>query len=202
MRFARAGLVTLAFLTVFAIVRPGASAPAAASMQALPLAAAGLTATAADLAAPDVVATLGADQYVYRLYRGDAAAVEMDVAYYSDPRVGRVMHSPLNCLPGNGWQISRMETRTLPGGHQVRTLIAERGETSLALMYWYQTPKRVTASELRSRFNLLADGIQTGRRDTALVRLVVPTAGASEQATRRLEDFASGLIPQLARQFS
>jgi EpsI family protein len=201
MRFARAGLVTLAFLAVFAAVRPGASTPTAASMRALPLATAGLAAASADLASPDVVATLGADEYVYRVYQGGATPVEMDVAYYSDPRVGRVMHSPLNCLPGNGWQISRMETRTLPGGHQVRTLVAERGETSLALMYWYQTPRRVTASELRSRFNLLADGIQTGRRDTALVRLVVPTGGAPAQATQRLEAFAAGLIPQLGRQF-
>jgi EpsI family protein len=69
-------------------------------------------------------------------------------------------------------------------------------------MYWYQTPRRVTASELRSRVNLLADGLTTGRRDTALVRLVAPTAGTPEAAMTRLEAFAAGLIPQVARQFS
>jgi len=169
-------------------------------MAALPLAAGALVASRASLTTPDVARTLGADEYVYRIYKGSDALVEMDVAYYRDPRVGRIMHSPLNCLPGNGWQISRMRSLDVAPGWEARSLVAERGSTHLALMYWYQTRGHVTSSELRSRLYLIFDAVRAGRRDSTLVRLVTPLHGSPDQATASLTTFASQLIPQIALQ--
>ena len=201
MRITRAGVVTAAFLGVFAVVRPGASVSSPAVMSALPPAAGGLRASEATLAAAGAAQSIGADEYVYRIYRGGASPVEMDVAYYRDPRVGRVMHSPLNCLPGNGWRIGGMRTLPVSGEHTVRTLTAERGDVHLALMYWYQTASRVTGSEMRSRANLLVDAFTLGRRDAALVRLVMPLTGTPDQGTHALTGIASELIPQIAARF-
>jgi EpsI family protein len=198
MRISRTGLVTAAFLVAFITLRPGAPATAPASMAALPLSAGPLTAQQRSLAAPDVARSLGADEYVYRVYQRDAARVEMDVAYYRDPRVGRVMHSPLNCLPGNGWQLSQLQTRPIADRWNARTLIAERGTTRLALMYWYQTPRHVTGNELMSRLHLLVDAVRAGRRDTTLVRLVTPLRGSPDAATATLSTVAAQLIPQIA----
>ena len=202
MRITRAGLVTAAFLATFVVVRPGTSStPSSAAMVALPMTAGGLTTARPTIAKAETAATLGADEYVYRVYRGGGAAIEMDVAYYSDPRVGRVMHSPLNCLPGNGWQISGVQTVPVGGGMETRALVAERGKTRLALMYWYQTPRHVTGNEFTSRLHLLTDAVRAGRRDTSLVRLVSPIAKAPEESTAALARFASQLIPQIAQQF-
>lgn len=211
MRFARPGLVATAFIVTFIAVRPGTPATAAASMAALPLTAGPVVARQATLARPDTIALVGADEYIYRVYRGGQQTIEMDVAYYRDPRVGRVMHSPLNCLPGNGWQISRVRTLPIrdlrnaaPGvpanGWEARSLIAERGSTRLALMYWYQTPARITASEVASRFHLLADTLRGSRRDTTLVRLVTPLRADAGAATTSLAQMAGTLIPQIATQ--
>ena len=199
MRLTRPGLVTLAFLATLVAVRPGATGPAtAASFVALPLAAGNVAARRPQLAKDDVVKTLGADEYVYRVYRGDGRAVEMDVAYYRDPRVGRVMHSPLNCLPGNGWQVSDMRTLTVGNGWETRALFAERGKTKLALMYWYQTPRHVTGSEVMSRLHLLGDAFRANRRDSTLVRLVTPIGTNRQHATAALAGVATSLIPQIA----
>jgi EpsI family protein len=198
MRLSRTGLVTAAFLVAFAALRPGAAVTTPASMRALPLTAGTLRAAVASQAAPDVARTLGADEYVYRVYRGRTAAVEMDVAYYSDPRVGRVMHSPLNCLPGNGWQLSELQTVRVGGAWDARLLTAERGQTRLALMYWYQTPRHVTGNEIASRLHLLVDAVRAGRRDSTLVRLVTPLRGSPQQATATLATVAADLIPQIA----
>ena len=202
MRITRAGLIAVMFLGVFAAVRPNAAAPARHDVTALPLELGEFASPSPSIAAADAVATIGADAYIYRIYAGPAATVEMDLAYYRDPRVGRVMHSPLNCLPGTGWKISGTRSLTIPGGYDVRTLIAERGETRLALMYWYQTPRSVTGSELRSRLNLLTDGLATGRRDATLVRLVTPFTGSPEAGTATLQHFATQLIPQIATRFA
>jgi EpsI family protein len=198
MRISRAGLVTAAFLIAFMAVRPGARVTASASMRDLPLSAGDMRADQASQAAPDVARTLGADEYIYRVYRQDTAAVEMDVAYYRDPRVGRVMHSPLNCLPGNGWQLSGLQTLAIADNWQARSLVAERGTTRLALMYWYQTPRHVTGNEFVSRMHLLFDAVRAGRRDSTLVRLVMPLSGSPTEATATLSAFASQLIPQIA----
>jgi EpsI family protein len=199
-RLARPGLVAAAFIATFVAVRPGTPATPVAAMVALPLTAGTVTARQATLARPDTIAMVGADEYIYRVYRGGAQKIEMDVAYYGDPRVGRVMHSPLNCLPGNGWEISRVQTLPIADRWEARSLIAERGDTRLALMYWYQTPARVTASEVASRFHLLVDALRGGRRDTALVRLVTPLRADSERATASLTQVAGALIPQIATQ--
>src|SRR5262245_52563940 len=53
----------------------------------------------------NVIAALGADDLVTRLYRNDEhAEVGLYLAYYQTQRQGAAIHSPLNCLPGSGWQ--------------------------------------------------------------------------------------------------
>ena len=48
---------------------------------------------------------LGVDEYVNRLYRdGKGDNLGLYVGYYRMQRQGAAIHSPLNCLPGAGWQ--------------------------------------------------------------------------------------------------
>ena len=47
---------------------------------------------------------LQADTYALRTYSRGAVPVTLFVAYYASQRTGHTTHSPLNCLPGSGWQ--------------------------------------------------------------------------------------------------
>ena len=52
-----------------------------------------------------VVRVLGADDYLSRVYTaGTNAPVDLFIGFYGSQRTGAVIHSPLNCLPGAGWQ--------------------------------------------------------------------------------------------------
>ena len=54
---------------------------------------------------PDILAVLGVDDYLFRLYfKPDRSEVGLYVGYYGSQRQGDTMHSPLNCLPGAGWE--------------------------------------------------------------------------------------------------
>src|SRR5262245_25547914 len=54
----------------------------------------------------DVLAVLGVDDYLTRVYftsqRTEGAGLY--IGYYQSQRQGDTMHSPLNCLPGAGWE--------------------------------------------------------------------------------------------------
>lgn len=131
---------------------------------------------------PGIAKTLAADRYVHRYYgrRGTGsgsrpADIEMDIAYYARPEAGAAMHSPLNCLPGNGWQVleSRSVSRPIGGtAAPMRTLVVARGADRVAMSYWYQNRGAFVSDEYRQRFELLKNGLRGRPTDAAIVRVM------------------------------
>ncbi len=198
----RAFIVAAAFAATLAftqVVTPAAPA-VAPSLAEIPMALASWQGAPAPNLAPEVAEVLAADQYVHRYYTAPAGTIEMDVAYYTRPRVGANMHSPLNCLPGNGWQIldvSNASIATPAGSWPVRELIVERGTTRYALTYWFQSRHRIVSDEMSSRLFLLSDALKLRPTDSGLVRLIGP-ASVMENDPNALRSFASLVIPELA----
>lgn len=134
---------------------------------------------------PDIAAVLKADDYMLRHYRAPTGRqVEFFIAYYRTQKAGESMHSPRNCLPGSGWEIvSSDEVRLTENGPetiQINRFIIENGRERALMLYWYQAIGRVVASEYWGKFYLVWDAVRTGRRDGAIVRLVVPLAQGSD----------------------
>jgi EpsI family protein len=150
---------------------------------------------------PDVARVLAADDYLHRYYRSDAGSIEMDVAYYSQPRVGANMHSPLNCLPGNGWQIDNVrnvDVTTAAGAWPVRDTIVSRRGVRYALTYWFQSRERILGDELATRFYLLTDALRRKPTDAGLVRLMMQMGGDGTRERATLAGFATGVIPEIS----
>ena len=143
----------------------------------------------------DVAGVLKADDYLDRGYRADGRTINLFIAYYATQRAGESMHSPKNCLPGSGWVSVVNDTVVLrndgDGGPQKvnRYLIEKNGERALVI-YWYQAGGRVIASEYAGKVFLVWDALRTGRRDAALVRLIVPLRKA-EDPTKPLDALLS-----------
>lgn len=122
--------------------------------------------------------TLQADSYVLRTYTRGASPVTLFVAYYGSQRSGHTIHSPLNCLPGTGWEWTdrRRETlRAAPGRElEVNRNLATRNRQQILVYYWYQSRGRVVASDYRNKLLLMRDALTMRRSDGALVRVTVP----------------------------
>lgn len=158
------------------------------------------TGTPAPALDPEVARNLAADRYVHRYYAGPGGTIEMDVAYYAQPRVGANMHSPLNCLPGTGWQmidVSETDVATAVGRWRVRDTIVERHGARYAMAYWFQSNHRVVADEFAARLRLLGDALQRRRTDAGLVRLIMPVQGDAAAERAVLTSFATTLIPEI-----
>jgi len=163
---------------------------------------------------PRVLAVLGVDDYVNRIYYGPERSVAgLYIGYYESQREGDTIHSPLNCLPGAGWNPTKRDHISIPvalaGSHadssvtiQVnRILIVKYMEKNLVL-YWYQSHGRVTPSEYWGKIYTVLDALRTNRTDAALIRVICPVAGLEPKneaiAEERAVDFVKSLFPFLS----
>ena len=196
-------VMAVGFLATYAFTRAAAMAPVPPAPELFDLSVSieeWEGAEAPELA-PEVAEVLAADIYLHRYYEGPEGFVEMDVAYYNQRRVGASMHSPLNCLPGNGWTIT--DARLLPvktaiGTVQVQELTVKRRTSTFALAYWYQNRDRVLTGEASTRFRLLADSLRRRPADVGLVRVMTPLSSEMGPERTAVTAFASLLIPELA----
>ena len=160
-----------------------------------------------------IVRILGADEYLTRIYQqGAEPPVDLFVGYYGSQTTGAVIHSPLNCLPGAGWQFldrDRIDLEVAPGQQRspassrpitVNRVVMQKGEDRLVALYWYHERGRVVASEYASRVYMMLDAARYGRTDGALIRVVTPVnshSDATDEAARRLTAFVQTIFPLL-----
>jgi EpsI family protein len=133
--------------------------------------------------------------YLSRTYRSGPDVLNLFIAFYEQQKAGESMHSPKACLPGAGWEIWNHGTVLVPvNGRKFevnRYGVQKQGERMLVL-YWYQSKRRIIASEYAAKILLVRDTLLEGGTAGALVRVILPDKpGALEQAT----DFASRIIP-------
>jgi EpsI family protein len=150
---------------------------------------------------PDTAAQLRADRTLNFTYLGKAGAWQADlfVAWFQSQRGGASQpHSPQVCLPANGWIPVVTDRVALAEGLPINRYIASLGEQRAVVLYWYQTPHRVIASEWAAKFWVMADAVKDHRTDTSLVRVVVYSNGRSDaEATAEALDFSRRAYPAL-----
>jgi len=147
---------------------------------------------------------LGADAYVTRTYASAGAApVGLYVAYYAQQRPTVSIHSPLNCLPGTGWEpldVSTIDIGDATLARPARRMVVSKNLDRALVVYWYAIHGRVVANEIASKFWLLHDSLLSGRSDAALVRVTVPIESSVAPADSQLVAFARALVPHLTFQ--
>lgn len=159
---------------------------------------------------PKILAVLGVDEYANLTFTRQAhPAIGLYVGYYQSQREGDTIHSPLNCLPGAGWEPvakGRLEipVSTATGARtlSVNRYVIQKGVDRQLVVYWYQSHGRVVASEYASKVYLVWDAVRSNRSDAALVRVITPVPDGSPEADaaaeRRAIGFVQGLFPRLS----
>jgi EpsI family protein len=156
---------------------------------------------------PDVVAQLGVDEYVNRIYVADGQPVALYIGYYGSQRAGDTMHSPQNCLPGAGWLPVTTSRLTLPVDGRpdpisVNRLLIQKGLDRQVVLYWYQSHGRIVASDYWSKAYLVYDAIRLNRSDAAMVRVISPVLPSDADpgaAEARATAFIRSAFPKIDR---
>ena len=152
----------------------------------------------------ETLKVLKASDYLLRDFRKPEGQVaNLYVGYYATQRSGATYHSPLNCLPGSGWQLSEpgKATITLPDGTSfvANKYIIKSGDFKSLMIYWYQGRGRNVASEYWGKVYTVLDSVRLRRSDGAMVRVTVPirdSEAAAEQAAVEFASAASTVLPQ------
>ena len=113
------------------------------------------------------------------------------VAYFKTQRTGQSPHSPKNCLPGSGWEPEAegfldVAVAGQPEPIRINRYVVSHGDEKSVVLYWYQSQRRVIASEFSAKFWLVMDSIRYHRSDTALVRVTVPVVNNDPDAATRI----------------
>ena len=139
---------------------------------------------------------LGVTDYVSKIYRTSLANVaHLYVGFYASQKHGEMVHSPKNCLPGNGWYIARRDTATVDVSpyrpFAVNSYIVENGSERQLVVYWYQqSGGRIVTNEYIGRVYLVLDSLIRDRSDAALIRVSVPF----EEDPAAAADMARGFL--------
>ena len=162
-----------------------------------------------------ILKELGVDDYVNRLYQAHGRPlIGLYIGYYKSQRSGHTFHSPMNCLPGSGWNPVMRRHITIPiegtapatsdAGIriiEVNRVLIQKGLDRQLVFYWYQSHGRVVASEYRSKIYTVLDAVRINRTDGALVRVIVPVRGSDSgsevQAEKEALIFVKSIFPLL-----
>jgi len=148
---------------------------------------------------PQVERMLGMEDYILSDYSNPSGkVVNLYVAYY-DSQHGGKYHSPLVCIPGDGWSIVALERTSYSADSPANRVIIERNGSQQLVYYWYEERGRRIASEYWSKLYLIYDAITMRRSDGALVRLTtaIRPGELTHDADARLRQFIDDLRPAL-----
>lgn len=148
-----------------------------------------------------ILKVLGVDDYLTRVYYTPAEeAVGLYLGFYESQRQGDTIHSPLNCLPGAGWEPvseGRLELTNVDGAGRSITInryVVQKGLERNVVLYWYHGRGRVVASEYVSRALLIRDAMVTNRTNGSLVRVLAPVDGMDESQLGAAEAVATRFV--------
>lgn len=157
----------------------------------------------------EILDVLGVDDYIVRSYFRPDAAIGLYIGYYYSQRQGDTIHSPLNCLPGAGWQPLDTGRTTIdvrsatndPASRpiEVNKVVIGKGLDRQMVLYWYQSRDRVVASEYWGKIYTVLDAVEFNRTDAALVRVIVPIPdqGSVDKAEADGVAFVQAMFPHL-----
>jgi EpsI family protein len=150
---------------------------------------------------PDILRMLGVDDYLSRAYyQPNGAAVGLYMGFYGSQRQGDTIHSPMNCLPGAGWEPvseGELEIANVDGAGRnikVNRYVIQKGLDRNVVLYWYHGRGRVVGNEYLSKAYLIRDAIIDNRTDGSLVRVIAAVNDRDTDGVASAEALAENFI--------
>ena len=151
-----------------------------------------------------ILEQLGVEDSFYADYTSrNGIIINLYIAFYESQREGDMIHSPKNCMPGGGWNITKtsLEEIDFPGKQEKSKIIKlnlQNGPNKQVVLYWYQSRGRIINSEYLQRIYLVIDSITKRRTDGSFIRLIAPVINDNhDAAVADLKEFARLIFPIL-----
>lgn len=155
---------------------------------------------------PTARETLRLDQYVRRAYTNPAGKTVILYIGYWQTQSGEhqaAKHSPLTCLPANGWKIFNPESKTVNLGSNNLTLNklhASFNNNSTLFYYWFFAGNTTYTEEWQALLKISLGNYLNNRSDGGIVEVYTPLLDSSSasEAEALLGQFLELLYPELS----
>ena len=124
-----------------------------------------------------IIEALELDDYVNRSFSNGRDAVSLYIGFYGTQKKVGAAHSPLVCLPGQGWNLSAFANQNIQAGGNtlnLASMVIGKDEEQQLLLYWFQAYNRTSPGTFMQKVNLLRAKFLYAREDNAFVRVVIP----------------------------
>ncbi len=198
-----AALLLLGALLVLQLRSTGEAVPVRKEFDTFPTVIGTWQAKASSNLDPEIVNFLKVNDYVMQSYRDtDGRQLWLYVGYWATQRKGAQIHSPQNCLPGNGWEPieASLLTIVLPAPYApitVNRYLIQKDREQQVVLYWYQSQGKAVAGELAAKVDMVRSAILRNRTDGALVRVSAVASGGVPDTTDSLVRYVQKLYPIL-----
>ena len=198
-----AALLLLGALLVLQLRSTGEAVPIRKEFDTFPTVIGTWQAKASSNLDPEIVNFLKVNDYVMQSYRDtDGRQLWLYVGYWATQRKGAQIHSPQNCLPGNGWEPieASLLTVVLPAPYApitVNRYLIQKDREQQVVLYWYQSQGKAVAGELAAKVDMVRSAILRNRTDGALVWVSAPASGGVADTTDSLVRYVQKLYPIL-----
>lgn len=198
-----AALLLLGTLLVLQLRSTGEAVPIRKEFDTFPTVIGTWQAKASSNLDPEIVNFLKVNDYVMQSYHDtDGRQLWLYVGYWATQRKGAQIHSPQNCLPGNGWEPieASLLTVVLPAPYApitVNRYLIQKDREQQVVLYWYQSQGKAVAGELAAKVDMVRSAILRNRTDGALVRVSAPVSGGVADTTDSLVRYVQKLYPIL-----
>lgn len=136
----------------------------------------------------DLVSFLKLDDYIQSSYEKNGVRIDLYIGYYNNLNKISAAHSPLQCFPGQGWEINtpKQYKFDIQGATiSYEEIIATLGNQRLLVLFWYQTGHKTTTNNIIKKFNAVVNYYAEDIQDNAFVRVTVPITEQNTIETAR-----------------
>lgn len=148
-----------------------------------------------------VLKVLRPSDYLSRGYvndKGDQLGLYLGF-HNGGPESGPI-HSPKQCLPGNGWNRLHDEVRSVVvNGQKVPYVSAvyQKDQQKQLFIYWFQVRDEVLTNEYALKFAMMKNSLLLNRRDSAFIRLSLLITQDEETSLETGEQFMRDFVPRI-----
>ena len=146
-----------------------------------------------------IVKGLELDDFVNTRFSKNGHAVSLYIGYYKSQKKVGVAHSPLVCMPGQGWEVNRLGNFVFPVGDKeihANLIEAELHERRNLVIYWYHAYDKSFPGTFKQKVYTTFAKLFHGNEKNAFVRVsltIMPED--AENLLELMKDFLSHFYP-------
>ncbi len=150
-------------------------------------------------AADWLVELLELDDTTQIKYEKNGTVLDLYVGYYFSIEKLSAAHSPLVCMPGQGWQLNKLVEKTaLLSNHELNyaEVVAGHGEEQMLVMYWFQAYDKTSPNMSLNIYNALFNVFERKPSEHSFIRVLVPIKNMDKERAHSIGmEFITAFYP-------